>query len=234
MLIIKLRIDLNILVLRTLESSSKNFKFEIFSAKNCDSALTQIRDAKETTPIDLVFLDLSLPPSSDSQINSGEDLGLFIKHTFKKAKLIILTSNNDNHQLNNIFKSLNPEGFLIKSDFTHNDLLKAITDVINDTPYYSKTITNLMRNKMINDIVLDQVDRIILHQLAKGTKMKDLPRVVNLSLGGVERRKRHLKDIFDLSNKGDKTLIAVARQKGFIRSLIITYKKEGFPLYFVS
>ncbi|MEP5338784.1 MAG: response regulator [Algibacter sp.] len=209
-------INVYTLAIKTIESKFENLKFEILSAEDCDSALIQIRKAKKTSPLDLVLLDLSLPPSSNSKIISGVDLGLSIKKAFKKVKLIILTSNNNNHQLNNVFKSLNPEGFLIKSEFTHSDLLKAITNVINDTPYYSKTIANLMRKRMINDIVLDETDKTILYHLEKGTKMKDLPRLVNLSLGGIERRKRHLKDVFDTSNKGDKTLITVARRKGFI------------------
>lgn len=209
-------IDVMKRALAQVSSSNKKLKFNINTANCCDSAELQIKEAKKGLPLDLVFLDISLPPSSNRRLLSGEDLGIKIRQTFNNAKLIVITALNDNHILCNIFKTLNPDGFLIKSDIDNQDVVKAITDVVKNSPYYSKTVTRLIRSHMSSQIVIDQTDREILYHISIGSKMKDLPKTINLSLAGIERRKRHLRDVFDAPKKDDKTLIQRAREKGFI------------------
>jgi hypothetical protein len=46
--------------------------------------------------------------------------------------------------------------------------------------------------------------------------MKDLPKILPLSIAGIEKRKRNLKVIFDVEGQDDKALIMVAKEKGFI------------------
>ena len=63
---------------------------------------------------------------------------------------------------------------------------------------------------------MDKIDRQILYELSIGTKTKDLPNIVPLSIAGIEKRKRILKRVFDVEYQGDKALITKAREKGFI------------------
>lgn len=203
-------------VLSSVSEKYPNIKFNINTAEDCDSAILKIEEAKKSFPLDLVLLDLSIPPSHDAKLLSGEDLGIKIKETFNQVKLVVLTSHNDNHRLCNIFKTLNPDGFLIKSDFSFKDLIRAIIDIINGSPYYSKTVTRLIRSHMSNQIVLDKLDREILFHISTGAKMKDLPNIINLSLAGIERRKRNLRDVFNTPKKDDKALIECAKEKGFV------------------
>lgn len=197
-------------------ANSKNLKFNIHSALDCETAELKINEAKRDSQLDLVFLDISLPISPNCKFLSGEDIGIKIRDTFDNVKLMVMTSHNDNHMLCNIFKSLNPDGFLIKSDVNNQDLIRAITDVIHGSPFYSKTVTRLIRRHMSNEIALDKIDREILYHLSLGAKMKELPEVINLSMAGIERRKRHLIDIFDAPKKDDKALIDLAKEKGFV------------------
>src|SRR5690606_6022521 len=183
---------------------------------DCETVELKIKEAKKDSPLDLVILDISLPPSKKCKLLSGEDIGVKIRDTFNDVKLIVLTSLSDNHILSSIFKSLNPDGFLIKSDITNQDLIRAISDVIQGSPFYSKTVTRLIRSHMSNKIVLDKIDREILYRISIGAKMKDLPRVVNLSLAGIERRKRILVDLFNTPKKDDRALIERAKEKGFV------------------
>lgn len=44
----------------------------------------------------------------------------------------------------------------------------------------------------------------------------NLPEILPLSIARVEKVKRNLKSIFNVSNLDDKDLIAIAREKGFI------------------
>jgi len=197
-------------------NKNKFLKFKITTAVDCESACLKIKKAKKTAPFHLVLLDICIPSCEDNKLLSGEDLGLKIKQTFKDISLIVLTSHDDNHKLYCIFETLNPDGFLVKTDFTQHDLTRAITDVVNGDAYYSKTITKLIRSRMCNQIAIDKKDRAILYHLSEGLKMKDLPKVINLSLAAIERRKRHLRDIFDTKKQDDKALIARAKAKGFI------------------
>jgi DNA-binding NarL/FixJ family response regulator len=188
----------------------------IAAAHDCEAADIKLKAAKRESSLDLVVLDISLPISKNCKFLSGEDIGINIRESFPEAKLIVMTSHSDNHILYNIFKSLNPDGFLIKSDIDNQDLIKALKDVIDGIPYYTKTVTRLIRSHMASQIVLDKIDREILYHLSTGTKMKDLPDIVNLSLAGIERRKRNLRDVFDTQKKDDKALIERAKEKGFV------------------
>ncbi len=191
--------------------------FDIHVAHTCDDAYQLIQEhATPEKGVDVIFLDISLPPSKDGEIISGEDLGLIINELLPDARIIVSTTFNDNYRVHSIFKNINPDGFLIKNDITPIELVTAIKEVISDPPYYSKTVMKLLRNQVSNDFLLDDIDRKILYELSIGTKTKDLPNLVPLSFSGVERRKRHLKQIFNIDSPDDRELILLAKEKGFI------------------
>ncbi|HEX9601863.1 MAG TPA: DNA-binding response regulator [Mariniflexile sp.] len=198
-------------------SSNNHFVFEVDSATDCDSAILKIEDSlNEENSYQLFFLDISLPPSKDHKYLCGEDLGRRIRELYQNAKIIVFTHHSDSLRISNIFNSFNPEGFLIKSEAGLSHFIEAIKNVLNGTPHYTKTVLELLRNNLVTNLVIDEKDRLLLHELSKGTKMKDLPKIINLSMGGVEQRKRNLNDIFNTSKKGDKALIEQAREKGFV------------------
>ncbi len=191
--------------------------FIIDVADNCDIAYEKIKYfANNNKILDIVFLDMRLPPSKDGKILSGDDLGLKINKLLPDTKIIVSTTFNDNYRIHSIFKSINPDGFLVKNDITPSELITTIKTIIRDPPYYSKTIIKLLRKEVSNDFLLDEIDRKILYELSIGTKMKDLPTIVPLSIAGIEKRKRHLKDIFNIDGIGDKELIQNAKDRGFI------------------
>jgi len=194
-------------------SENSTFDFSIEMATTCDAALEKI-NKKEA--IDLIFLDMKLPKSSDGQFLSGEDLGIEIRKQLPDTKIIVATTYNDNYRVNNILKSINPEGFLIKNDIIPMDLITAIETVVEGTPYYSKTVLKLLRTHVNHDFFLDKIDRQLLYELSIGAKMVDLPKVIPMSIGGIERRKRQLKEIFDIQKESDKVLVELAKDKGFI------------------
>ncbi|MDN3643771.1 response regulator [Lutimonas halocynthiae] len=195
---------------------NQDIQMQIESAENCDTAKEKIMNSWTNDSWDLVFLDIRLPASKDRRILSGEDLGEMIRENHPLAKIIVATTFNDNYRIQNIFKSLNPEGFLIKNDLDPKELVSAIIKIMQGGVHYSQTVSNLMRIKMHRNINIDKKDRQILFELSLGTKMKDLPNIVPLSIAGIEKRKRILKEIFDVEDQGDKALILKARELGFI------------------
>ncbi len=195
----------------------ESISFDIAVAHDCDSAFELIQSfAKGEASLDVVFLDISLPPSQDGKILSGEDLGLKINELIPNARIIVSTTFNDNYRIHSIFKNINPDGFLIKNDITPLELVSAIKEVITDPPYYSKTVMKLLRNQVSSEFLLDDIDRKILYEISIGTKVKDIPEIVPLSIAAVEKRRRHLKQVFNITSSDDKELILLAKEKGFI------------------
>lgn len=202
-----------------LEAVYNNFddiSMKVESAYNCDVASEKIKNSWSKSGWDLVFLDIRMPPSKDRKILSGEDLGEMIRQYHPSAKIIVATTFNDNYRIQNIMRSLDPEGFLIKNDLDTPELVNAIHKVLQGGVHYSNTVSNLMRKQLFTDIKIDKIDRQILYELSLGTKMKDLPKIVPLSIAGIEKRKRILKQVFDVEDQGDKALILKARELGFI------------------
>ena len=204
------------LALNQLSESNGLLDFEILTSLDCDTAVNEIERAVKSEPFDLVLLDINLKPSANGKYLSGEDIGVEIRRFFPNAKIIVLTSHNNNYRLNNILKTLNPDGFLIKSDVDFAKLLDALKTVIEDTPYYSRAILKLMRRHIINDFTLDRIDRQLLYQLSKGAKMKHLSDVIPLSKSAIELRKRNLKEVFGVEEGDDRNLLIRAEECGFI------------------
>ncbi len=196
--------------------NSDEMTLRIDTADSCDGAFSKIKNASTGTPYDVVFLDIKLPPSEDGKIISGEDLGIKVKELLPDTKVVILTMFNNNFRIHNILKNINPDGFLVKSDVTSDELMRAFQVVLTDPPYYSHTVTKLLRTRIINEVVLDDIDRNILFHLSKGIKTKNLTEYIPLSLAAIEKRKRHLKEVFDVEKKGDESLLEQARNTGFL------------------
>ena len=186
-------------------------------ASTCDMANEMmIASLKHQNPYDILFVDIKLPPSKDGSITSGEDLAIIARKILPNAKVIILTMFNESYRIHNILKAINPDGFLIKSDLTSNELAKAFQSILINPPYYSSTVNGFVRQSITSDIYVDDKNRKILHLLSQGVKTKNLAEHLNLSLSAVEKRKKQLKEIFKIQDGQDESLISEARKKGFI------------------
>ncbi len=212
----QLIIDSYKMALDSVSQENLKFNFKITITKNCEEANDEIEHALTFSKIDLVFLDISLPPSKKLNILCGDDLGLKIREYFPNAKIIVSTHLDDNYRLINILKTFKPNSLLLKNELDFHKLKEAIVNVLYDIPYYTHSILKLVREHVSNDYNLDQVDRHMLYHLSQGVKTKDLPLLVNLSLAGIERRKRRLNQIFNNEKKTNKILIKLAKDKGFI------------------
>jgi len=193
-----------------------NTVFEIETAENSEIAMQKIGLASKSDGFDIIFLDIKLPPSNDGKILSGEDIGIKINELLPNSKIIVSTTFNDNYRVQNILKNVNPDGFLIKNDINTEELLVAIKNVITDPPYYSKSVLKLLRKQATSEFLLDEIDRQLLYEMSIGTKMKDLPNIIPRSMAGIEKRKRQLREIFNVHENDDRGLILAAKEKGFI------------------
>ena len=186
-------------------------------ANNCDEAVSYMdKSVEKGLPYDVLFVDISLPPSTDGTMSSGEDLAEYARKILPKAKIIVLTMFNESFRIHNIIKTIDPEGFLIKSDLTSSELASAFQAVLNNPPFYSGTVNSHIRKTITSDIVIDEKNRKILHLLSQGVKTKNLAAHLDISLSAVEKRKKQLRELFSVEDGQDETLIKNARKEGFV------------------
>lgn len=198
-------------------SKKDNQEIDIDIANNCDQAVSFMNKSVQLEiPYNVLFVDISLPPSSDGTMSSGEDLAEYARKVLPDAKIIILTMFNESFRIHNIIKTIDPEGFLIKSDLTSKELASAFQAVLNNPPFYSGTVNSHIRKTITSDIVIDDKNRKILYLLSQGVKTKNLAAHLDISLSAIEKRKKQLREIFEVQDGQDETLIQEARNKGFV------------------
>jgi DNA-binding NarL/FixJ family response regulator len=65
-------------------------------------------------------------------------------------------------------------------------------------------------------IEIDIFDKQILFHLSKGTKTKDIPQYVPISLSAIEKRKMNLKNVLGIYGETDLELVKVAKDRGLL------------------
>jgi DNA-binding NarL/FixJ family response regulator len=196
-------------------NSKGAYEFAITQAKDCKTGYEAIT-APGIEPFGIAFFDLSMPIYEEKGIFSGEDLALLIKKEMPECKIILLTMHTELLKINTIIKNINPNGLVIKNDLTFDELLLAFDKILKEENYYSQTVVKLVSQIQYDNIEIDAFDKQILYHLSKGTKTKDIPQYVPLSLSAVEKRKLNLKETLDIKGGSDIDLIREAKNKGLL------------------
>jgi DNA-binding NarL/FixJ family response regulator len=191
------------------------YDFVITQAKDCKTGYEAIM-AAENDPFGIAFFDLSMPVYEEKGIFSGEDLSLLIRNNMPECKIILLTMHTELLKINTIIKNINPNGLVIKNDLTFDELLLAFDKILKGENYYSQTVIQLVSQIKYDHIEIDTYDKQILFQLSRGTKTKDIPQHVPLSLSAIEKRKINLKEILEIKGGSDIDLIRESKNKGLL------------------
>lgn len=194
--------------------NNQGIEIETVMAYNCKTAFEIIKDA--TQSFDMFFLDLNLPAYPEQQIKSGEDLAYLVKECHPESKIIMLTSHSESFLLYNIVRRIQPNAFLVKSDFGGEELLDAFYAVLNGQTYHSETVKESINELLCREEYLDSYNRRIITLLAQGVKTKNLPEHLNLSMSAVEKRKSQIKDYFCIEKGNDEDIVREARKLGFV------------------
>lgn len=191
------------------------FEFYILEAKDCKSAYEIITNP-ETIAFDIAFLDISMPTYEEKGLFSGEDLARLINEYMPDCKIILLTMYTELLKIKNIIDSINPHGLVIKNDLTFDELLFGFDKVIKNEIYYSQSIQKMMDLDKNETIEIDLIDKQILFHISKGTRTKDIPQYVPISLEAVEKRTLNLKQLLGVHDGSDIELVRVAKDKGLL------------------
>lgn len=192
------------------------YEIETTSAFNCKDAYDIITSPSKKDFFDIIFLDYSLPPYEEKNIVNGEDLALLVKKYSPSTKIVILTSHIETLILYNIIKKVDPNGLLVKSDFTADELLKAFEIIMNDEVYNSATVKSSLKELLSKDNYLDDFNRQMLTLLSQGIKTKNLPQYMNLSMSSIEKRKVQIKLYLGIEKGTDEDVIREAKKRGLI------------------
>ena len=186
------------------------------TATTFEAGKQKIEESATSFIYDIIFLYVQLFPPNEEQPNNGEDLGILARRLVPETKIIFMSSFSDNYRINSILKSVDPDGYMVKTDIDPKSLEQAVKTVVHQPPYYSSKALAAIRKKMSNDIMLDDNDKKILYHLSIGTRTKDLEQHIELSSSSIENRKRHLKTLFGTEKENDLALILEAKNRGFI------------------
>ena len=198
------------------DSDFKDFNVKVEIAKSFQTGKDKIEFSKRSIPYDIILLDIQLFSPESKDPRTGIDLGMIARKEVPNSKVVFMSSYSDNYRINNIFKTVNPDGYMVKSEIDEMSLKTMVETVMNKPPYYTASALAAIRRKMANDIVIDDQDQKILYHLSQGIHTRDIAPLIGSANTTVEARKRQLKALFDVKNSNDLALIKEAKNRGFL------------------
>jgi len=198
------------------EEEFDDFTLHFTKALDCEQAYNLITDP--ASKFKIAYLDLSLPPYPEKNINSGFDLGVLIRQTIPGCIIIILTMHSEAPLVDRLIKEINPEGILCKSDIDIDEFVNAFKIIFQGTGerYMSHKIVKSLKDKVFDNFNLDSYDKQILMRLSEGIATKNIPNYVPLSLSAIEKRKAQMKNMFLKGGGDDHQLIEATKKIGII------------------
>ncbi|TDS15256.1 DNA-binding NarL/FixJ family response regulator [Maribacter caenipelagi] len=201
-------------ILEDSEFADFNVKVEI--ATSFEKGKTKIETSKRAVPYDIILLDIQLFSPESKDPRTGIDLGIVARNEVPNSKVVFMSSYSDNYRINNIFKTVNPDGYMVKSEIDEMSLKTMVETIVNESPYYTASALSAIRRRMSTNIVIDEQDQKILYHLSQGIHTRDIAPLIGSANTTVEARKRQLKALFDVKNGNDLALINEAKTRGFL------------------
>jgi len=205
------------LVLQQLTECEKDIEFKVLVRHTLDKANQLIiNNLQSMEKFDILLLDMRIPEIPDGEIINTEKFAISIRQKMPDIRIVIITSLTNSFRLFNIFKSINPASILIKSEIDNKELSLVILKVIRNQTYYSNSLMKIFRRNNSSSLSLDEIDRKILYHLSKGIRTKELPKILPLSISGIEKRKRRMMKIFQLKSVRTSELLKMGEELGYI------------------
>lgn len=209
-----INVDSYLALLSNIES---NQNAQFLTAFDCEQAYNTINKSKiSNNNIDFGFIDVNLPPYEEKKLHSGSDIALLIRKLFPSCKIIIISMHKEPVWVNQIYKSIKPEGFIAKSDINYKCFPEIFKNIEKNEVFLSKSIKEAKKIIIQKNINWDDHDSKILQLIAQGVKTTNLPEFIPLSLSSIEKRKANIKKQLILNSGSDKELIDVAKNLGFL------------------
>ncbi|NER17330.1 response regulator [Spongiivirga citrea] len=193
-----------------------NPKVSINAAYSIKEGLDCIASRKNSKPYDLIISDIHFPSEKTEVLTTGFEFVSKLKESFPSARLVILSSINDGPTIRETIKNIDPESLIIKTGLTPDILYACFLALAQKQTFYCGKVNEILKKRIQNEFLLDDINLKILLGISKGIRTKDLSDHINLSLSAIEKRKNKIKAFFDIESGGDDKLIEEARTRGFI------------------
>jgi DNA-binding NarL/FixJ family response regulator len=181
-------------------------------AASCKAAYEAVTTLRE--PFSLALIDQNLPPYDERKLRNGTDIALLLRKNTPACKVIMITAHTEILVLYDIFKRVNPEGFITKSELTPDNLGDAALSVTDGETYISPAVSNSISEVWKKELMVDDTNRQILFFMAKGYKAMELANLVFLSDSSIQKRIASMKKAFGVIDNS--SLVKEAIQQGFL------------------
>jgi DNA-binding NarL/FixJ family response regulator len=182
-------------------------EFEVVGTVGDGRAL--LREAPELSP-DAVLVDLNMP------LLNGLDAGEQLKQILPKAKIIVLTMNEDAEIAAETMGKW-ASGYLLKKS-AGSELLKAVREVLRGaryiTPALEKELVEISSRESRNEAAraLTPRQREVLQLLAEGHTMKEAAAILHVATRTVAFHKYRIMQDFGLENNSDLLRFAIKQR----------------------
>jgi two-component system response regulator NreC len=195
--------------------TNSNIKFNIRISNTLEDAYHEIfSNASET--IDLILLDLSMPPYIEKKINNGLDLAKVIRKEYPNIKIIIMTAFINLDDLQCLLKDVYPDGLLEKADINPANFNTVIIEIINGKIYKSKSILNTLEESTSKENFFDTTNIKIIKFIQQGILTKNIPLYLPITLSAVKKRKLKIKKILNVEFGNNEDIVREAKKRKII------------------
>lgn len=182
-------------------------------AKSTESILSVYHNDADRMLNDLAIIDYHLLNNEGKNIN-GLDIALAIRRRDPACKIVMITAEYRMAILFDIYKKVDPEGFLLKSDLD-SDLLKSyFEEVLDGAKVRSATVNKQLHSIWDYEFLIDDRNREILYYMSLGYKIKDIANAVFITSRSVQRHISSMKSALKLDDS--KSLLETVRNLGIL------------------
>jgi DNA-binding NarL/FixJ family response regulator len=156
---------------------------------------------------DVVLIDVSMP------LLNGLDAGEQLKKLLPRAKLIVLTMNEDAEMAAEVMRSW-ASGYLLKKS-AGSELVRAIREVLKGGSYVTPQIARQQHEQFVRDPrpgapkALTSRQREVLQLLAEGRTMKEAAGVLGVTTRTIAFHKYRIMDAFAVKSNSDLVMLAI-------------------------
>lgn len=180
-------------------------------AETCLEAYYKInRCLKSKKLFNLAIIDERIPACNIENINSGSALAVYLKKNMPLCIIIIIAGHSEVLKLYDIYKTVSPEGLLVKSDLNIRDLSTTFQAILSGEKIYSKTVKKIWNHHLLNN----DVNRNILVLVSKGYQLEEIGSQLFLSKSAVQKRILKLKQSFEVESIND--MLKLINNNGYI------------------
>ncbi len=147
--------------------------FCVSIAKHCDEAYDFIKQSKVKQPITLLILDLTFKNNQHRILKEGKSLLKELQIQGITIPTIIYTSHDELEHIHPVIKSYQPNGYVIKTHDSYDDLVFGIKKALKGERHYTFEVQQALKKRVVFEFDLDDVDSQIIALLPDCTSMQD-------------------------------------------------------------